>query len=313
MIMDNENIISNVAKSTRQELMDGYRALLRKYKELAGTTEEVGKERVFDKVDQYKSETDIHQTISGARSALQGTLAELETELAAKFSELKQFDEAIVSQKTKLKELYEIESAAGALLALLQAKEEAKRQAEIERIELEQKRKRDEEEYKFNFELQKRKEREAFETEKRARETDLQVEENLLVEKQKAFATKEEEFAMLQKQVSEFPSKLEGEKQQLETQLKIQADKDIETALLLLQKESEAQKTISDGRIQSLETMIEEQKRMVVNLQDQLKASQAQVQEVVLKSIEGASGSKTLDVVNKLALEQTRSAGGQRS
>lgn len=312
MIMDNENIISNVARVTRQELMDGYRALLRKYRDLAGATADAGQEKVFDKVNQYKGEADIHQALNSTRLAMQGVLAELDTKLATKFSELKQFDEAIAEQKAKLKECYEIESASGALLALLQAKEDVRRQAENEKIELEQKRKRDEEEYKFNFELQKRKEKEVFEVEKREREAELQMQEEALIEKQKAFAATEEQFAVLQKEVSEFPEKLEEEKKQLETQLNIQNGKDKETTVLLLQKESESQKAISNGRIQSLEAMLDDQKQSIANLQEQLKASQSQVQEVVLKSIEGASGAKTLDVVNKLALEQTRSASGQR-
>ena len=48
-------------------------------------------------------------------------------------------------------------------------------------------------------------------------------------------------------------------------------------------------------------------------LQEQLKASQAQVQEVVLKSIESASGTKAFEAVNKIALEQTRLGGQNKS
>ena len=310
--MDDPILISNVAKATRQELMEGYRSLLKKYKEQVGIQGAEEQKQIFEKVEQYKSETDINAAINNARGAMQIALGELETKLVAKYGELRQFDEAVAAQKTKLKELYEIESAAGSLMTVLEAGGEAKRKAENEEAETQQKRKRDEEEYKFNLELQKRKDKETFEAEKRGRDTELQAAENLLTEKQTAFSAKEADFANLQKQVAEFPSKLEVEKKQLEEKLKADMEKDKQTSILLLQKESEAQKTVYEGRVKSLETMIEEQKRLIASLQDQLKASQGQVQEVVLKSIEGASGAKTLDVVNRLAMEQSRARDSQR-
>lgn len=297
--MDDTTTISNVAKATRQELMDGYRQLLKKYKEATGGQTDAGEQKqILDRIEKYKTESDVAQAIAAARSAVQKGLSEVEAKLAEQFLELKRFNEAIALKDEILKERFEIEQAAGSLIALLQAKEEAARQAENEKMALEQKRKRDEEEYRFSFELQKRKDKEIFEAEKREREKELQ-----------AFAAKETEFASLQKQAAEFPAKLEREKQELEARLKAEAAKEKETALLLLQKESDAQKTVFEGRVKTLEAMMEEQKRAIAGLQDQLKASQAQVQEVVIKSIDSASGAKTLDAVNKLAWEQTRAGG----
>ncbi|MBI4272953.1 hypothetical protein HY621_03825 [Candidatus Uhrbacteria bacterium] len=97
----------------------------------------------------------------------------------------------------------------------------------------------------------------------------------------------------------------------MEAHLTAEAAKEKETALLIARKEAEARTSILEGRIHALESTLEEYRRLIGSLQEQLKASQSQTQEVVLKSIEGASGAKTLDVVNKLALEQTRATSGR--
>lgn len=128
------------------------------------------------------------------RTALHSVLSELETKLSGKFTELKSFEEATSAQKAKLKELYELEHSAGALLAVLQAKEDAKRQAEMEKMEFDQKRKRDDEEYRFTFDLQKRKDKESYEAEERKLEAELEVKRAEFEEQQRAFALKEVEF-----------------------------------------------------------------------------------------------------------------------
>ncbi len=314
--MGDTSVISNVTRATRQELMDGYRALLKKYKEKEseGSNGSDGGEREalpLAAVGQYTGETDISSSMNAMRTALHSVLSELETKLSGKFAELKSFEEATNTQKAKLKELYELEHSAGTLLAVLQAKEDVKRQAETEKIELDQKRKRDDEEYRFTFDLQKRKDKESYEAEKRKLETELEVKRAEFEEQQRAFALQEAEFSSLQKQVEEFPTRLEQEKQRLEAHLTTEASKEKETALLIARKEAEARTSILEGRIHALESTLEEYRRLIGSLQEQLKASQSQTQEVVLKSIEGASGAKTLDVVNKLALEQTRATSGR--
>lgn len=307
--------IPNVAKATKQELMDGYRELLKKYQELSsegGKAEDKTQKQLFEKTKKYQASGDISQAISQTRLAIGTSLQEAEDKLLEKFEELKNLEAAAAVRQDKLKELYEIEEAAGSLMAVLQAKEEAKRLAQAEKELLEQKRKRDEEEYRFNFDLQKRKDKETYEAEKRKLESELEERERMMAEKEKGFADKQEEFEMLKTQAAEFPQKMEEVKKETGNSILAEAKKDKETALMILQKETEAQKTVYEAHIKNLETLMEEQKSIVKSLQQQLSAAQAQTQEVVLKSIESASGNKALDAVNKFALEQSRSGGSQK-
>ena len=100
--MENQDILTNVGKATRQELMDGYRALLKKYKETAGGETEEAPKQHSEKVEQYQNETGIHESIHVVRSSMQNALADLETKLSGKFAELKQFDEAIAVEKARM-------------------------------------------------------------------------------------------------------------------------------------------------------------------------------------------------------------------
>lgn len=311
--MEDTIIVANVAKATRQELMDGYRALLKKYKDLhaKNAQEEHTAKESFNNAPQYSGETDIRASITNLRTNLNTVLSDIETMVCKKFVELKNFDETLTMQKTKLQELFEIEDGAGTLMAVLQARDEAKRMAESEKNELEQKRRRDEEEYAFTLNFQKRKDKENYEAEKRKLELELEAKRIEYEERQKALTAKEDEFSALRAQAEEFPKILKKEKQEIEAQTLILATKDREMALLLAGKETDAVKTVLEGRIQTLQSTMEEYKKLIVNLQEQLKSSQTQTQEVVLKSIESAAGAKTLEAVNKLALEQTRSTGGR--
>ncbi|MBI2645076.1 hypothetical protein HYW94_02785 [Candidatus Uhrbacteria bacterium] len=312
--MENTSSIPNIAKATRQELMDGYRALLKKYKDTSARNvqeQPIQKDIAMAAVHQYVGEADIRAHMGTLRTHIHTALSDIETTLFAKFTELKNFDEALMAQKTKLQELYEIEESAGALIALMQSRHEATHLAENEKTELEQKRKRDEDEYAFTLALQKRKDKENYEAEKRKLELELDAKMTEFEEQRKIFTAKEADYHALRAQVEEFPKTLQKEKQKMEEQLLAAATKDKEMALLLATKEAEAEKTVLEGKIQALQTGMEECKKLITSLQEQLKTSYAQTQEVVLKSIESAAGAKTLEAVNKLALEQTRAPGGR--
>ncbi|MEK7648336.1 MAG: hypothetical protein AAB400_00270 [Patescibacteria group bacterium] len=266
---------------------------------------------VFAVASKYTGEADIRAHVATLRTGLTMTLSEVEKNLLEKFKELKECDEMLTAQKTKLKELYEIEESAGALIAMLQAREDTKRNADRERVETEQKRKRDEEEYAFSFSFQKRKDKEAYEAEKRKLESELETKQADFDQRQKEFAAKEDELVALHTQVQEFPATLIKEKKHTEEQVAAAAAKDKEIVLLIASKEADALKTVLEGKIETLQATNEECKKLITSLHEQLKASHVQIQEVVLKSIESAAGAKTLDAVNKLALEQTRSSGGR--
>ena len=114
----------------------------------------------------------------------------------------------------------------------------------------------------------------------------------------------------LKKTLAEMPAKYETEKEAAIKSVADTAAREKETALILIKKEMDAQKMVYEGQIKNQELLIGDQRAQIKELQTQLLNAQKQVQEVVLKSIEGASSSKAFDAVNKLAMEQVKSGSG---
>lgn len=302
----------NLARANKQELLAAYKELLKKYQDASSVLPAEERQVSAKPAEQYNTQNDIAGAVGSLKVAIDAALREIGDKLNAKFLESKQFDEQIASQQSRLKDLYAIEKEAGALWAILEAKSAVQRQAEIEAEKISQARKRDEEDYRFNFDLQKRKDKEAAETERKRFESELETKKADFAQKEKELNQKQTEFDALKKQAEEFPVLLQKEKQTLETRVRAEAKADKDAAMLIARKEFEAQKSVLDARAANLEAIISEQKAITESLREQLKAAQSQVQEVVLKSIEGASGAKTLEAVNKLATEQLRS-GNQNS
>lgn len=297
----------NLARANKSELMTAYKELLKKYQDACAVLPSEEKQPAIKPAAHYKAKNEISETLHNLRAAIDSALREIETKLAAKFEEASKFDEQIAAQQLRLKDLYAIEREAGALWSILESKSQALRLAEAESEQLAQRRKRDEEDYQFSFELQKRKNKEALEEEKKQIEAELELKRAEIAQKEKDLAQRQNEFDALKKQTQEFPSLLEKEKQALETRLRAEAKNDKDTILTIARKDFEAQKSVLEARAANLEAIIAEQKLISESLREQLKAAQCQVQEVVLKSIEGASGAKTLEAVNRLAHEQIRS------
>ncbi|MEO8128797.1 MAG: hypothetical protein ABJF23_03885 [Bryobacteraceae bacterium] len=80
---------------------------------------------------------------------------------------------------------------------------------------------------------------------------------------------------------------------------------------LLLKKEAESDRRISDLQIKSLEDVVARQNVQIADLQKQMDEAKRQVQEIAMRAIEGASGAKTLAHVNEIAMEQAKHRGTQ--
>lgn len=302
-------------KSTKKEILDAYQILLQKQqaKSPGGETPQVssGEKQAITALSKYKKPEDISQSINNTRLAIQSVLGEVETKLLGTFAEFENSQRAVQAEDEKLRDLYKIEDTANALLSLLSAHDESKRTFEEETDVLIKKRKRDEEDYRFNFELMKRKEREEYEAEKRKLEEALVARQVEMDIKEKDWQAKDAEFTSLQNQVAVFPKRLEEDQQQLRLQIEAEFQKDKNNSVILLRKEAEAEKAIHEAHVKNLEGTIESQKVQIHELTVQLQAVMKQVQEVVLKTIEGSSGMRALDAVNKIALEQAKSSASR--
>ena len=298
-------IIPNTATATKKDLADAYKTMLKKYQELenvggarenAPTAEEKSNREVNQK---FTKTSDVFGALQQTRTAVNTALAELEKGLAKKFAEFKRMQEAATFQEQKLKESYDIERAAGSLKALLRAEEEVQARQEEEGHVITTQRKREEEEYQFNRELQKRKDKEAYEFEKRKLEEELDARKKQAQAREAELAKQEAELQNLRKQVADFEATLgralAKQKQEVEATL----GKEKDTALELQRKDADAQKLVFEGQVKNLQVLLDEQREVIKRQEQQLQTAQKQVQEVVLKSIEGASNSKAFEVMNK--------------
>jgi len=197
--------------------------------------------------------------------------------------------------------------------------EKQKYEAEVkERKALEaKKQEREKEEFRYSFEREKQLDKDKFEDEKAAAMAEKQrIEmemkalkeqtEKELQEREKAIAEKEQEFALLQAQVDEFPKKLDlaianaikETTQRIQTESKYEKD--------LLGKQFEGEKNVLTARIESLDKTVKEQNERIAKLSKQQELAYQKVQDVAVKAIEGASKVGSFSGVQQVLAEQSR-------
>lgn len=78
-----------------------------------------------------------------------------------------------------------------------------------------------------------------------------------------------------------------------------------------MKKEAESDRRLVELQIKTLEELAARQNGHIADMQKQLDEAKRQVQEIALRAIEGASGSKTLAHINEIAMEQAKHRGPQ--
>ena len=68
---------------------------------------------------------------------------------------------------------------------------------------------------------------------------------------------------------------------------------------------------MAELQIKHLEGLLTRQNTQISDMQKQLDEAKRQVQEIAVRAIEGASGSKTLTHVNEIAMEHAKHRGPQ--
>jgi len=71
-------------------------------------------------------------------------------------------------------------------------------------------------------------------------------------------------------------------------------------------RSEETEKRLADLHVRTLEETLARQAAQIVALEKQLVEAKRQVQDIAVKAIEGASGSKALSHVNQIAMEQAK-------
>jgi hypothetical protein len=294
----------------------------------SSTAEGVGKEIAALKLE-------IGKTLTGIADQLEGEVS--------RFVAIRN---AIAAKEKELAELYEIEKSAMSLAALIEVqnqkrqefvsemeekkgslrqdiettraaweKEQEDRDAAVkERDATEKKRQaREKEEFDYAFKREQQTSADRFAYEKAKLEKELKDKkehlEQELSAREAAVAAKEAELSDLRKQAAQHPK-------ELETSV-ARAIKETSERLLmaaksredLLKSEAEGESNVFKARIDSLEKTTKEQSERITALTKQLESAYQKVQDIAVKTVEGASNSKSVASLQQLLGEQVKKMG----
>ena len=266
-------------------------------------------------------------------------LEKLETELA-KYEDLKK---AVAEKEKELAEIYEIQKSASSLAALIEAQNQRRKEferemeekkaglaAEIEaqrkeweakkalleaelkqqREEEEKRRKREKEEWEYHFKREQMLAKDKLEDEKAAVEKELNEKrekiEKELAERIKAVEEKEKKVEELEQRIADLEKREEAVVKNAikETTEKLNAE--FEAREMLLKKEFEGERNVLTTRIAALEELVKKQNEQIAKLTQQIEKASAQVQDIAVKSIEGAAHSKLFSQLQSLLEEGKR-------
>lgn len=260
------------------------------------------------------------------------TLAELSSKLTAENNLLSTLREGSALEKKEIEKLHKIDVCATSLDQLIEEYEEKKSVLEkgnaAGRAEWESEKERraqEQKEFEENLKKQRQREREEYEYQKnteRKKEQDaydggLRVQERKNTEKQevleKSWAAREaglkereDELNRLRMEAAGFSERirLETEKSAAEAVKAIESRHQQE--ILVLRKDSEAERRLGELKIKSLEEAVARQSKEIESLGARLDEAKKQVQDIAVKAIEGASGANALSHINKIAMEQAK-------
>lgn len=291
----------------------------------------------------------VVKSIAEIKLTVGRTLSELSDRLEDQVRSYRQISDAVGVKEKELAELFEIERSAATLLSVVQAQrvkqeqfeqemadEKRELDAEIEKTradweaeknqreadlksadELEQqrqKRVRDEFNYTFAREQKTMKDQLADERARLEREIAEQkrAHDQTTAEREKLLAAREGELAGLAKRVENFPAELEASvKKAVEIETR-QLKSDAMNKEELLKRDFAAERNVLAGRVSALEDALKERDNRIEKLLAQLEKAQALVHETALRSIEGASASRSLGELQQRLVESARKSGDEK-
>jgi colicin import membrane protein len=279
----------------------------------------------------------VVQKISGIGLEVSRALSELSGKLVAEVEKLTTIREAVTLEQKELERLHKIDIASTSLDNMLQQYKEEKEQLENEisarrssweeeeltraqeqkeaEDSLKKQRQREIEEYEYKKALERKKAQDKYDEEIRLLEKkDKEKQENLEKSwqlRESAIKEREAEWAQLKKEVDDFPLRLKREIDAAVSAALKSAEQRFEQQMLLLKKDSDAEKRIAELQIQSLKETVDRQAAEITKLHAQIEEAKKQVQDIAVKAIEGASGAQALSQINKIAMEQAKTRAPQ--
>lgn len=260
------------------------------------------------------------------------TLSTLSEKMISEVNLLSNLRQAVAIETRELEKLHKLDVAQTALDQLIeeyaQQKEtleseidttremwEQENQAKVRETKesednLKKTRQREIEEYEYKKSLERKKAQDKYEEEIRIREKQNRESQESLEKswqtREAALKAQEEEITLLRKTVDEFPLRLKKEVDKAAADSIKQTEQKLSQEILLLKRDSESEKKMSELKIKTLEETLSRASAQINTLQTQVDEAKKQVQDIAVKAIEGASGSKALSHINQIAMEQAK-------
>src|SRR5208337_2471690 len=261
-----------------------------------------------------QKETEVRQAVQGLSvDAVVGeisnlglevskSLAALSDQLAQEVNRLATVREAVTLEQKELERLHKIDVAATAIDQLVQdysrqkdqleaeiaaqrtAWAEEQKQSEQEHKEqeeiLKKQRQREAEEYEYRKALERKKAQDKYDEEikllARANKEKQEALEKSWRERQEALKASEEELQRLRKEAADFPTRLKQESERAAAEAVRATEQKFEQRILLLGKDSEGEKRLSELRIKALEDNLTRQSTQMAALEKQLEEAKRQ-------------------------------------
>jgi colicin import membrane protein len=275
---------------------------------------------------------DIVQRLSGLGLEVSRSLADIAEKLADEVRLLAVVREAVALERRELEDLHKIDIAATSLDQLVEeharqaqlleaqiatrratwqdeaAKAERDRKDQDEALKKQRQREADEYEYKKSQDRKKQQDKhdEDMRTlDKANREKQEKLEKEWL---QRDASLKQREAAIgeLETTVAGFDVRLAQAVDATDARVRRETAQQFEQQILVLTKDAAAEKRFAELQVKSLEQSLKQASAQTAALEKQLSDAKQQVQDIAVKAIEGASGSRALGHINQIAMEQAK-------
>ncbi|MEO8367780.1 MAG: hypothetical protein ABI806_01090 [Candidatus Solibacter sp.] len=272
------------------------------------------------------------QRISGLGLDISKALSGLSVKLIEEVQLLASVREAVALERKELDRLHKIDVGATALDQLVQdyarqkqeleaeiagrraAWEEEAARADRERKEQEEgfrkQRQREGEDFEYKKTQERKKAQDKYDEEIRLQDKKNQEKQEALEKswqlREAALKEREAELVQLRKESEAFPKRLEAEGNAASERSRREVEARLKQEIMVMKMESDSEKRFGELRVKTLDDNVAHQQAQIAALEKQLSDAKQQVQDIAVKAIEGASGSRALSHINQIAIEQAK-------
>lgn len=323
--MQKEKIQEISPKSTKEQIFAAYSQMLEQVNAKEVAPEEKQKQKtkqeLVEKVYKHTSDN-IFNDLSSLKLSLIKQVESLLESMMGEFEKLSEIREAIEIEQKHLEDVYQIKESSGSLAALIKAQAEQREKFQTEmqekrdileediasktlewtrkkealekdykelQAELAKQRKREEEEYKYTQEIKVRKEQDEYATKKALLEKELADRRAEILIRESDIASKEALLQELQTKVDSFPEQIEKAICDARTVQQTQLEQQFNFAREIREKEASASAMLYNQKVESLESKINEQDKLIKDLTQKAHDAVQQVQLIACRALDTSS------------------------